>query len=59
MSQNLTVVARNPQPKRELYQPDLWLIYTPGERPIEVHLSQSHNGSRDWIPLDIGNSSLT
>jgi hypothetical protein len=27
MSQNLIIVARNPQPKRELYHPDLWLLY--------------------------------
>jgi len=40
MSQKLVIVSRNPRPKRELYHPDLWLIYTPGERPVELHLSQ-------------------
>jgi len=37
MSQNLTVVACNPRPKRELSHPDLGLIHTPGERPVEIH----------------------
>ena len=53
MSQNLIVVARNPHPKRELYHPDLWLIHTPGERPVEVHLSQPHSSANDWIRVDV------
>jgi len=59
MSQDLTVVARNPHPKRELYHPDLWLIYAPGERPVEVHLSQPQSGAHDWIPLNTTKRSLT
>ena len=59
MSQNLTIVARNPHPKRELYHPDLWLVHTPGERPVEVHLSQPQSGANDWIPLNTRKHSLT
>ena len=59
MSQKLVIVSRNPRPKRELYHPDLWLIYTPGERPVEVHLSQPRSTTTDWIPLDATNRSLT
>ena len=59
MSKNLTVVARNPYPRRELYHPDLWLIHAPGERPVEVHLSQPRSSANDWIPFDATNHSLT
>ncbi len=50
MSQNLVIVARNPLPKRERQQPDLWLVHTPGNRPVEVHLSQPRSSANDWIP---------
>jgi len=59
MSQNLIIVARNPRPKRERHQPDLWLIHTPGERPFEVYRSQPRSSTNDWIPLDAMNRSLT
>jgi hypothetical protein len=52
MSRNLLLVARNPHPKRELYHPDLWLIHTQGERPVEVHLSQDSSTAANWIRLD-------
>jgi hypothetical protein len=59
MSQNLVIVSRNPQPKRELNHPDIWLIYTPGELPVEVHLPQLCSAAIDWIPLETVNRSLT
>jgi hypothetical protein len=59
MSQNLIIVARNPQPKRELYHPDLWLLYTPGERPVEVRLSQDTGIASEWVPIEAFDGSLT
>jgi hypothetical protein len=59
MSQNLIVVARNPQPKRERHQPELWLIHTQGERPVEVYLSQGAGTSTEWILLEAFDGSLT
>ncbi len=52
MSSNLTIVARNPHPKRELYHPDLWLIHTQRESPVEVRLSNSIRTETEWIHLE-------
>lgn len=59
MSQNLILVARNPHPNRELSRPDLWLIHSQSELPVEVHLSQCWSTATDSIPLKRLNRSLT
>jgi len=59
MSPNLILVSRNPNPKRELYDPDLWLIHTAGECPVEVRLSNAVSLETEWIPLEVLDRSLT
>jgi hypothetical protein len=59
MSQDLIVVARKPQPKRERHEPELWPIHLEASTPVEVHLSQGAGTATEWIPLEAFDGSLT
>jgi hypothetical protein len=59
MSPTLILVSRNLNPKRELYHPDLWIIHTAGECPVEVRLWNAVSTETEWIPLEALDRSLT